>query len=148
MSDARLNEVTDQTRGCGGVAILWKKELLVHNIICPGNGRLCCIKIQLSDCSYLTIIGVYMPSNGYTDEYKSCLSDLEELVSTVPHSQPIMLVGDTTSGPNYTFCSGGVRTIVDYIIVKYISAMHCTATCIYTLEVIQSSKFKVHINFI
>ena len=81
-----------------------------------------------------------MPSNGYTDEYK-------ELVSTVPHSQPIMLVGDfnahlagpgnicipnsqgvaleelvhrnnlyvgnTTSGPNYTFCSGGVRTIVD-----------------------------------
>ena len=28
---------------------------------------ICCVKIQLSDCSHLTIIGVHMPSNGYTD---------------------------------------------------------------------------------
>ena len=28
VSDSRLNEVSGQTRDCGGVAILWKKELL------------------------------------------------------------------------------------------------------------------------
>ena len=64
LSDSRLNEVSGQTRGCGGVAILWKKELLwkkASSAQCPGNGRLCCVKIQLSDCSYL--MGTLMSIN-------------------------------------------------------------------------------------
>ena len=49
VSDSRLNEVSGQTRGCGGVAILWgERASIVHNIPCPGNGRLC--------CSYQTVV--------------------------------------------------------------------------------------------
>lgn len=55
----------------------------------PENDRL---KIQLSDCSHSTIIGVYMLSNGYTGEYKSCLYNLEEVYSV--YCSSIMLVGD------------------------------------------------------
>ena len=74
------------------VRVWWrgKKELLVHNVACPGNGRLSCIKLQLSNSSHFTIIGVSMLNNGYTDEYKNCLS---HLVSS-SQSQPIMLVGN------------------------------------------------------
>ena len=37
---------------------------------------------------------MYLPSYGYTEEYHACLTDLEELLSGLPHSQPIMIVGD------------------------------------------------------
>ena len=69
VSDPRLNEMSELTRGCGGVAIVWKEELSVEGIPCPGNGRLCCTKIQLVKETFLTIVGVYLPNNGYTEEY-------------------------------------------------------------------------------
>lgn len=71
VSDCRLSEVYDQARGCGGVAIFWKKELSVLTLICHSNGRVCSIQIQLSEGRCTT---VYMPSDGYTEEYLICLS--------------------------------------------------------------------------
>ena len=94
VSDPRLSEVSELDRGCGGVAILWKKELPVVRIPCSGNGRICCAKVQLVRGTYLTIIGVYLPSDGYNEKYKSCLTDLEELLSSLNPSQPAMIVGD------------------------------------------------------
>ena len=94
VSDPRLNETSELTRGCGGVAILWNKDLHVEKIPYPGNGKLCCTKVQLVDDTYLNIIGVYLPSYGYTEEYQTCLTDLEELLSGLPHSQPLVIVGD------------------------------------------------------
>ena len=38
VSDPRLNETSELTRGCGGVAILWNKDLHVEKIPYPGNG--------------------------------------------------------------------------------------------------------------
>ena len=35
-----------------------------------------------------------MPSDGNTDEYQSCLSDLEEVLNTLPRSQPVVIAGD------------------------------------------------------
>ena len=94
VSDSRLNEQSDQTRGCGGVAILWKKGLSVLTLPCPNNGRVCGIKISSSVASNITVVGVYMPSDGHTDEYQSCLSDLEEVLNTLPRSQPVVIAGD------------------------------------------------------
>ena len=73
---------------------MWSKELHVERIPYPANGRLCCSKVHLTDDTYLSVIGVYLPSYGYTEEYHACLTDLEELLSGLPHSQPIMIVGD------------------------------------------------------
>ena len=52
---------------------MWRGSLVLR------DGRLCCVKIQLLQD---TIVGVYLPSNGYSEEYQSCLTDLEELLST------------------------------------------------------------------
>ena len=101
LSDPRLNE-TSELKGCGGVAIL---DLHVENIPYPGNGRLCCTKIQLVDDTYLSIIGVYLPSYGYTEEYQACLTDLEEFLSGLPHSQPLVIVGDFNAHMEYVGCN-------------------------------------------
>ena len=69
VSDPRLNDVSELTRGCGGVAILWKKGLTVERLSCNDNGRICVIKVQLENEIYLSILGVYLPSDGY----QSCL---------------------------------------------------------------------------
>ena len=34
-----------------------------------GDGRICCAKVQLVRGTYLTIIGVYLPSDGYNEKY-------------------------------------------------------------------------------
>ena len=94
VSDPRLDENSELSRGCGGVAILWSNDLIVERIPYPGNRRLCCSKVHLMEDTYLHIIGVYLPSNGYTEEYRTCLNDLEELLSGLPHTQPTMIVGD------------------------------------------------------
>jgi hypothetical protein len=75
--------MSELTRGCGGVAILWKKE---ERMPCPENGQMCGIKVQLGKEVCLTIVGVYLPSDGYNEDYKSCLIDLEEVLSSLSTS--------------------------------------------------------------
>ena len=153
-SDPRLNDVSELTRGCGGVAILWKKGLTVERLSCNDNGRICVIKVQLE--------------NGYTypKDYQSCLQDLEEVLSSLSPSQPAMVVGDfnahladgrgteanaqgvalgnfinkyslyvasldkETSGPRYTYCSGEVRTTVDYMLVNLSGSYLITSSAV------------------
>ena len=55
---------------------------------------MCCAKVQIGRDTHLTIIGVYLPSDGYTEDYKCCLIDLEELLSSLNPSQPVLIVGD------------------------------------------------------
>ena len=94
MLDSRLNEQSELTRCCGWVAIVWKKDLSVIALPCPDNGRVCAIQISSPVASNIAIVGVYMPSNGNTDEYHSCLSTLEEVLNTLPQSQLVVIAGD------------------------------------------------------
>ena len=82
MSDSRLKEQSDLTGGCGGVGILWKKDLSVITLPCPNSSRIC------------AIVGVYMPSDRKTEEYQSCLSTMEEVLNKLCRSQPDVMAGN------------------------------------------------------
>jgi hypothetical protein len=85
---------------------------------------------------------LYLPSDGYTEDYQSSLSDLEELLSTLPASQPAMValssrnslyvasMDNGVSGPGYTCCSGDVGTTVDYILVNQCASYLVTSSAI------------------
>ena len=60
VSDPRLDENSELSKSCGGVALLWSNDLLVERIPYPRNGRLCCCKVHLMEDTYLHIIGVYL----------------------------------------------------------------------------------------
>ena len=175
-----MNDVSELTRGCGGVAILWKKGLTVERLSCNDNGRICVIKVQLENEIYLSIIGVYLPSDGYTKDYQSCLQDLEEVLSSLSPSQPAMVVGDfnahladgrgteanaqgvalgnfinkyslyvasldkETSGPRYTYCSGEVRTTVDYMLANQSGSYLITSSAVLEDHLLNTSGLHKH----
>ena len=59
------------------------KELVDHNLPFPSNGRVCGIQIRLSEESCINVYGVYMPSNGSTEQYQyvsqTCMGGLDVL---------------------------------------------------------------------
>ena len=85
---------SELTRRCGGVAILWKKDLSAITLPCRKNGRVCAIQISSPVASNITIVGVYMPSDGNTDDYQSCVSTLEEVFKQTSSVQPVVIAGD------------------------------------------------------
>ena len=60
VTDKRLNPSSDLSRGCGGVAILWKKSLRASPLKLSETDRLCGLEIHLEDGDRsLYILGVY-----------------------------------------------------------------------------------------
>ena len=95
VSDNRLNSDSDLRRGCGGVSILWKKDLNVTLLPHINSDRICAIQLALSGSSLLTIIGIYMPSSDYPqDEYISCLEAVDTIISRLSPDDPLLVVGD------------------------------------------------------
>ena len=62
-SDARLSEQYDTARGCGGVAVLWHRDLDATPIGDIGSDRMCGIRFQADEGtnSVLSLIGLYKP---------------------------------------------------------------------------------------
>ena len=59
VSDKRLNPSSDLTRGCGGVAIVWRTSLRASALKLPDSDRLCGLRVELSDPDRsLHILGV------------------------------------------------------------------------------------------
>lgn len=93
--DSRLNSSSDLHRGCGGVAILWKKNLNAAPFHHLQSDRLCAIKIPLPNSTILSIFGVYMPSADQTQEtYRSYLDVLSSSLSELPPDSPLLIAGD------------------------------------------------------
>ena len=65
---------TDLTRGCGGVAILWRKSLCVISIQVESD-RIVVVRVRTVNCDSLTIIGTYMPDTSQPlEKYTECLT--------------------------------------------------------------------------
>ena len=64
VSNNSLNGTSDFARGCGGVAILWKKNLNASPLQ-SAIDRMCVLSIDLNSTSatprFLSILGIYMP---------------------------------------------------------------------------------------
>ena len=82
VSDKRLNPSSDLTRGCGGVAIVWRTSLRASALKLPDSDRLCDLHVELSDPDRsLHILGVYMPSAEQPqDVYRSHLDTVEHCI--------------------------------------------------------------------
>ena len=66
VSDKRLHSGSDLERGCGGVALIWKKALTCIPISALDSDRVCGVRLFLPSTKShskrcLTILGVYMP---------------------------------------------------------------------------------------
>ena len=66
ISDKRLHTTSRLHRGCGGVAVLWKKSLSVTPITLSANSDcICAVEVPLINChvTKLVIFNVYAPSD-------------------------------------------------------------------------------------
>ena len=83
------------TRGCGGVAILWKENLSVTPVRSVDSDRFVAIQLLLASSTLLSIVAVYLPSSDHPmSEFTEYLVQLESLISSLQASGPVMVVGD------------------------------------------------------
>ena len=100
VSDSRLNEHSDLTRGCGGVGIIWRRSLLANPIKKIVSDRFCVLELSLSPSQTLeprtlNVIPVYLPSSDHSlEEYAEYLTELTSIVSAIEGSAPVLLLGD------------------------------------------------------
>lgn len=96
VADKRLNPSADLSRGCGGVAILWKKRLRASPLKLPESDRLCGLEIHLEDGDRaLYILGTYMPSADQPqDVYRLYLDSTEHTISQLSSKGPLIILSD------------------------------------------------------
>ena len=100
VSDSRLNEHSDLTRGCGGVGIIWRRSLLANPVKRIVSDHFCVIELflsqsQASEPRILNVISVYLPSSDHpVDEFAEYLTELTSIASAIESSGPILLLGD------------------------------------------------------
>ena len=108
-TDARLDENSSLTRGCGGVGLMWRNTLDANPISCISSDRICGIRVKLSSAEpvELTILGVYLPCADLgLETYCEHLAELESLISEGQRLGPVLIAGDFNAhlGP-----LGGIR---------------------------------------
>ena len=93
--DRRLNSTSELHRGCGGVAILWRKSLNAVPQHHHSSDRICSLQLSITDSLTLTVIGIYMPSAEQPQEvYSSYLDEVNDTVAKLSPDSPAIIVGD------------------------------------------------------
>ena len=113
LCDRRLNETSELLRGCGGIAILWKKSIAAHPIhLNIDNDRICGIEPPLENhiIKKLLVFNIYFPSTDTEySTFTQCVLDLEAVLNM--HSDvgsAVVIAGDfnthtrTLAGPRGT----------------------------------------------
>ena len=81
-ADKRLTEVADGGRGCGGIGILWRKNIGATAISGISSDRICGIRFTIDDAdgSVVSVIGVYLPCiDQGMDAFREHLVELERV---------------------------------------------------------------------
>ena len=107
-SDKRLAEGSSLSlnRGCGGVAILWRKHLLSTPVTAIQSDRIVAIQLPLEDSASLSIIGVNLPSTDHpASEYSDYLLDLESTISSFQACGPTLVAGDFNAHLGHLGCN-------------------------------------------
>ena len=88
-------------RGCGGVAILWRKAInnQVKKLTDFSNDR--CVAIQLlSTPRPLAIISTYLPCrSGCTDLFKEALDYVDSIINHLAYDHSVIVLGDLNADP-------------------------------------------------
>ena len=82
-------------RGQGGVALLWKQDMVgvtvISNII---HDRICGIRVPTAECGVLNIYAVYLPAKGCGEDLETCIDDLAEILESSEQGAQNILCGD------------------------------------------------------
>ena len=95
--DKRLTENSTLKRGCGGVGIVWKKNINATPIPSIISDRICGIHVKspTSDTVDITVIAVYLPcANLGMEIYGEHLIELECVISEYQPHGPVIIMGD------------------------------------------------------
>ena len=83
------------TRGQGGVAVFWRKDLpgisVVSDII---HDRVCVIRMQTSNGTILYFFSIYMPAQGCNEDLEFVLDKLSEILESREGNSICILCGD------------------------------------------------------
>lgn len=61
-ADSRLTSTSDNTRGCGGIRVIWRRILCSTTISGSDSNRICGIRIKMKNSpQLLSVIAVYLP---------------------------------------------------------------------------------------
>ena len=93
--DERLTENSTLKNDCGGVGLMWRKDMNVTPISLISSDRICglCVKSPQPGAVDITIIGVYLPCSDMGMEcYSEYLIELERIISE--HQQHGPMVGN------------------------------------------------------
>ena len=109
VSDSRLCESSTLHRGCGGVAILWRKSLSVTPVTLSVSDRICATELPLMNghVKRVVVFNVYAPSSdAELSSFNDCICDLEEEINRVDsNTTAVVIAGDfnahlgTLAGP-------------------------------------------------
>ena len=83
--------------GCGGVGLLYRKNLEVTQIAGILSDRICGVRVQLPPPTQrvISIFGVYLPCSDQGMEcYREHLVELEQLICESQHQGPVLIAGD------------------------------------------------------
>ena len=95
-ADSRLTSTSDSTRGCGGVGVIWRRDLCGTTIPESGSDCICGIQIKIKDSQqFLSIIAVYLPCADLgADYYLECIVELERITEESKQLGPTIIMGD------------------------------------------------------
>ena len=86
------SETFGSTRGQGGVAIFWRKDIAGVSVI--SDDRICGIRLHLSSDVIISILSVYLPAVGGEDSFPNCLDELSATVDSLSEDSLVIVVGD------------------------------------------------------
>ena len=95
-ADSRLTSTSDSTRGCGGVGVIWHRNLCSTTISGSDSDRICGIRIKIKNSQqFLSVISVYLPCADFgADYYLECIVELERITVESKQLGPTIIMGD------------------------------------------------------
>ena len=96
-ADKRLTENAECGRGCGGIGMLWRKDIGATAISGISSDRICGIRFTVdnTDGSVMSVVGVYLPClDQGMDIFREYLVELEHVISELELLGPVVVTGD------------------------------------------------------
>ena len=89
------SDMYGQSKGQGGVAILWNKNLTsVTPLYQIMHDRICAVRLQCENASIINIYCIYMPARGCADDLETTLDELSALIEGSELGSHNILCGD------------------------------------------------------
>ena len=95
VADERLHENSELTRGCGGVGIIWNRNLQVSPVTNLSSDRICSIRLSVTNSPSISIIAACLPSSDHPiEDFEEYLNEVVSISSALETEGPVIIVGN------------------------------------------------------